>query len=82
MCAALISTGQPPWEWAMALLDLMRACVAERLRNTDPAADGGVMLTGRQREVLLCMARGMRNQDIASKLYLSVDDVKYHKAKL
>ena len=36
------------------------------------------ILTEREKEVILLLAEGLSNQQIAEKLYLSINTVKYH----
>lgn len=43
-----------------------------------PAPAGAAELTGRERQILACLAKGSRNSEIASELFLSPATVKTH----
>jgi DNA-binding NarL/FixJ family response regulator len=71
-------------EYASTLPDLTEggdtdAGVAGRSRSEDPAL---ASLTEREREVLLCVADGLSNAEIAERLYVSEATVKSHVGRL
>ncbi|WP_422448143.1 response regulator [Thermoanaerobacterium sp. DL9XJH110] len=57
---------------------LSRALVAEFNRITQPIATAKKPLTPREKEVLVCIAEGMNNYEISSKLGISEKTVKNH----
>lgn len=57
---------------------LIRALVRRALNKSEPPHASLDGLSAREREVLLCMANGDSNRDIASKLYLAAPTVKSH----
>lgn len=54
--------------------------VAEKLRRVD--RDPQPQITARERAVLLAVARGLRNQDIADELSVSLNTVEFHMRNL
>ena len=50
--------------------------------RAQPAAEGAALLSKREREVLVCIARGFSNKEIASTLKLSVKTVETYKARV
>ncbi len=53
-----------------------------RLVRAAAPAEPCVSLTGREREILAYVAKGMTNADIAGRLYLTTKTVKYHLTNL
>ncbi len=53
-------------------------------RGQMAAADGGALqsLTGREHDVLRCLARGKTNKEIAAELFIGVKTVETHRAQL
>ena len=45
-------------------------------------ANGDILLTRRERDILACIARGMQNKEIADKLFLSVHTVATHRRNI
>jgi DNA-binding NarL/FixJ family response regulator len=56
--------------------------LAPLLQRADGAADGTPLLTVRELEVLEQLQRGLSNQQIATKLFVSIDTVKTHVKRL
>ena len=62
----------------------------ERVEEPDPAArpaplamsDGVSLLTDREREIMLCVASGLRTREIAERLSLSHKTVEKHRSNL
>lgn len=52
--------------------------------STSPQLDdnGDIMLTPRERDIVICIARGMSNKEIADKLFLSVHTVATHRRNI
>jgi len=48
------------------------------LRDPEPSTDRFATLSKREREVAALLAKGLRNKDIAAKLFISVATVKDH----
>ena len=55
------------------------------VRRVQPAEGGGgalQSLTGRERDVLRCLAQGKTNKEIAAELFIGVKTVETHRAQL
>ena len=64
-------------------LTLIGACPVEMVKlNLQPAFKGSEPLSGRELEVLLLMAQGMKYKEIADKLIVSVNTVRFHIKKI
>ncbi len=82
---AVAAAGRPSPDWVLSLLGQMSysialACRLAR-RGAEPACAGSP-LTGRQKMVLLRLARGMKDQAVALDLHISLDTVRYHKRNI
>lgn len=57
---------------------LLQACPARLANNAPALAGAGELLSGRELEVLRCLAAGMSNEEIAGQLTVAVSTVKSH----
>jgi DNA-binding CsgD family transcriptional regulator/tetratricopeptide (TPR) repeat protein len=71
-CAASLLDGWPGWRLADA------EQLARRLRGRGEAQGGGHGLTPREQEVLVLIADGLSNRQIAEKLYIATKTVAVH----
>lgn len=55
---------------------------AEPSKNGELDANGDILLTRRERDIIACIARGMQNKEIADKLFLSVHTVATHRRNI
>ncbi len=60
------------------LVDAIRRVAAGESLLNRPVAEGALLLSRRELEVLSCMAREMTNREIATTLFLSENTVKTH----
>jgi DNA-binding NarL/FixJ family response regulator len=66
--------------WAPSVMDRL---LATYLRGPDPRAAADVRtLTDRERQVLCSVAKGLSNEEVAERLYLSVTTIKTHLARV
>ncbi|WP_069811737.1 LuxR C-terminal-related transcriptional regulator [Streptomyces sp. TP-A0874] len=80
---AFAEAAQSAWLHRL-LVDRQRALGARRPRGTPERADDrtGAALTGREREVVRMVCRGMANRDIAEVLFVSVKTVEAHLTRI
>ena len=55
---------------------------SEAARGPSPAGEPGAVLSAREREMLLLVAEGLRNADIAERLGIRLRTVEFHKTNL
>lgn len=81
-CVALLTKAKLPAEWPIALLEQLALRMAKALQGRAQALNPPVAVSKRQREVLQCIAHGMKDREIAAELHISLDTVRYHKKNI
>lgn len=84
---ALITSQRKIVRELLALTKLMAQNMKQELsfiglQQTDTAETAPILLSEKQRAVLLCMARGMTDKAVSRELGICIDTVKYHKRNL
>lgn len=79
---ALLTGGKQPSEWPIALLQQSAFHIAAEIQGRVQALKPPITVSRRQHEVLLCIAQGMKDVEIALSLHISLDTVRYHKKNI
>ncbi len=79
---ALLTGGKQPSEWPIALLQQLAFHMASEIQGRIQALKPPITVSRRQHEVLLCIAQGMKDEEIALYLHISLDTVRYHKKNI
>jgi len=64
--------------YSSAYLDRLTECCRRYLAALNKACPSPVLLTGREQEILHLLAQGLRHDEIAPQLFISVPTVRYH----
>lgn len=79
---ALLTGAKQPSEWPIALLQQLNFHMTTEVTTYPRPLIPAITLSKRQREVLLCIAQGMKDIEVAIHLHISLDTVRYHKKNI